>query len=122
MTIALFTNFPKFSKFSKLTKFPNFPNFPTTNRLHLQLPQAVNIAVFVDGLDFAFADTYYRLRLILKVDADTAIIGLNIDKGDMVLRQHRVRNATHLNLYSMLIKARYNRQMLLGSRLLGIRL
>ena len=114
--VALFTNFPKFPKFSKLT------NFQTTNRLHLQLPQAVNIAVFVYCLDLAFADTYYRLRLILKVDAYTAIIGLNIDKGDMVLRQHRVRNATHLNLYSMLIKARYNRQMLLGSRLLGIRL
>ena len=116
MTIALFTNFPKFSKLTK------FPNLPTTSRLHLQLPQTVDIAVFVYCLDLAFADTYYRLRLILKVDADTAIIGLNIDKGDMVLRQHRVRNATHLNLYSMLIKARYNRQMLLGSRLLGIRL
>ena len=114
--VALFTNFHKFSKLTKI------PNLPTTNRLHLQLPQAVDIAVFVYCLDFAFADTYYRLRLILKVDAYTAIIGLNIDKGDMVLRQHRVRNATHLNLYSMLIKTRYHRQMLLGSRLLGIRL
>ena len=116
MTIALYTNFPNFSKLTKI------PNFPTTSRLHLQLPQAVDIAVFVDGLDFAFANTYYRLRLILKVDAGTAIIGLNIDKSDMVLWQHWVRNATHLNLYSMLIKTRYNRQMLLGSRLLGIRL
>lgn len=120
--VALFTKFPKFPTLPKFPIFPKFPNFPTTSRLHLQLPQAVDIAVFVDGLDFALADTYYRLWLILKVDADTAIIGLNIDKGDMVLRQHRVRNATHLNLYSMLIKARYNRQMLLGSRLLGIRL
>ena len=120
--VALYTKFPKFPKFSNFSKLTKFPNHPTTSRLHLQLPQAVDIAVFVYGLDFAFTDTYYRLRLILKVDADTAIIGLNIDKGDMVLWQHRVRNATHLNLYSMLIKARYNRQMLLGSRLLGIRL
>ena len=100
--VALFTNFPKFSKFPIFSNFPKFPNFPTTSRLHFQLPQTVDIAVFVDCLDFALADAYYRFWLILKVDAYTAIIGLNIDKGDMVLRQHRVRNATHLNLYSML--------------------
>ena len=67
--------------------------------LQLCLPQTVQVAVLVYSYWLAAAGADNSLWLILEVDADAAIFGLNIDKGDVVLWEHWVWYATHLNLY-----------------------
>ena len=64
--------------------------FSSWNILQLGLPQAVEIAVLVNSDRLRVASAEHRLGFVGQVDADTALLGLNIDKGDMVLRQHRV--------------------------------
>lgn len=67
--------------------------------LQLCLPQTVQVAVLIYCHWLAAAGADNSLWLILEVDADAAIFGLNIDKGDVVLWEHWVWYATHLNLY-----------------------
>ena len=61
-------------------------------------PQPVQIAILIHGHDLLVADAHLCLGLILQIDTDSSSLGLDVDKYDMVLLGHGVRNATHLDL------------------------
>ena len=65
--------------------------------LEYQLPEAVEVAVFVDGSGFLHAEADFRFWLICKVDADTAALSLDIDESDMMLRSHWVGDTSDLH-------------------------
>ena len=89
--------------------------------LQFCLPQAVEIAVLVDRNRLATAGADNCLWLILEVYADATILSLNIDKCDVVLWEHWVCYAAHLNLYCAVIYACNYRNMLLATRINGVR-
>ena len=83
--------------------------------LKLCLPEAVQVAVFVDRNRLVGADAELALWLVGQVYALASVFGFKIDKGDMVLRKHRVCYAAHLNLDTAVVKPRNNRNMLLAA-------
>ena len=73
----------------------------------------MQVAILVDCDRLAVAGADYCLWLVGQVDADTALLGFDVDKADVVLRQHRVRNAAHLNLDVAIVNLGYYRNVLL---------
>ena len=67
----------------------------------------MEVAVLVNCNGLAVAYTNRRLWFVGQIDTDTTRLGLNIDEGDMMLRQHRVCHATHLNLDMVVINRCY---------------
>ena len=81
--------------------------------LKFEFPEAVKVAVLIDGNRFAIACTYLRLWNILKINADATIFSFHINETDMMLRSHRMRDAAHLHLHCTSIQECYLRNMLL---------
>ena len=88
--------------------------------LQFCLPQAVEVAVLVDRNRLATAGADNCLWLILEVYADATILSLNIDKCDVVLWEHWVCYAAHLDLNCALVNFCHYRDVLLTARLDGI--
>ena len=78
-------------------------------------PEAVQIAIFVHCCYVGCADVDISHGSIFKVDTNAAIVGLDVDKGDVVLRCHGVMNTTHLNTYLAVAKERDYRHVLLAT-------
>ena len=83
--------------------------------LQLRLPQTVQVAVLVhrDRLVGAYADD--SLGFVGQIDTNTTLLGLDIDKADVVLRQHRVCHATYLYLDVTIIYTGYHIKVEVGS-------
>jgi hypothetical protein len=57
---------------------------------------------------------------VRKVDADTAILVLHIDEGDVMVLGHGVRHSAHLYLDTTIVQASYHGEMLLYAGVNGV--
>jgi hypothetical protein len=73
----------------------------------------VEVAILVDCDRLRVTSAEYRLRFIGQIDAVTTILGLYVDKADVVLRQHWMSHATHLNLNMTVVNLCNNGNVLL---------
>ena len=71
--------------------------------LQLRFPKPVQITILVNGLWLAIASADYRFGLVGQVHSDTTRLGLDIDKDNVVFREHRVSLATNFNLDSTVV-------------------
>lgn len=80
--------------------------------LQFGFPKTVKIAVFIDCQGFSVASADQSLWSVFKIDTNAAILCFNINEGNMMLRQHRMRFTSDLDLDLASVKTGYNRNML----------
>jgi hypothetical protein len=73
----------------------------------------VQIAILIYRYRLIGTNAELTLRLVGQIDTLTAMLGLEIYEGDMVLGQHRVCHATYLNLDLAIVEFCDYREMLL---------
>ncbi len=97
--------------------------FLATDRLILQFrfPKAVEVAVFIDRNNLLATHAHLSAGLILQVNQSATAAGkLNIDERDMVLREHRVLHAAHLNTQLAVINLLHHGNVFLGACIHGV--
>ncbi len=71
--------------------------------LQLCFPKTVQVAVFVDRNGFAIAYAHFGDGLVGEVNAGATILKLHIHKGDVVLGEHRMLGAAHLDAQTAVV-------------------
>ena len=77
------------------------------------LPESMKVAVLINCHRLFVAYAYHCFWLILEIYTDASVLSLNIDKSYMMLREHRVCNASDFYLDHALIESGNYRDMLL---------
>ena len=79
----------------------------------------MEVAVFIDCHGLATADANLGYGFLFEVDLHATVLKLYIDKGDVVLGEHRVLNATHLNTQFAVVNLLHNGKVFLYTCLYG---
>ncbi len=77
----------------------------------------MKVAVLINCHRLFVAYAYHCFWLILEIYTDASVLSLNIDKSYMMLREHRVCNASHFYLDMAIVKSCNDRYMLLKARI-----
>ena len=79
----------------------------------------MEVAVFIDSHGFATADAHLCYWFVFEVYLHATVLKLYIDKSDVVLGEHRVLNATHLNTQFAVVDFLHNGEVFLYACLYG---
>ena len=75
----------------------------------------MQIAILIHGHNLLATHADLSLGLILQIDTDSSALGLDINKYDVMLLGHGVRNATHLDLELSITQLAHYGHMLLSA-------
>ena len=73
----------------------------------------MKVTVFIDRSRLMLAYTYDCFRIVLEIHIYTSVLRLNEDESYEMLRDHRMRDASHLDFQSTSFKPGNERNMLL---------
>lgn len=89
--------------------------------LKFGLPKAMQVAILVHRQRLGSAGAYLCHGFVLQVDADTALVGLHIDEGDVVLGHHGMVHAAHLDAQTAVLQGCNHGYVLLLTCIHGVR-
>lgn len=72
----------------------------------------MQVAIFIYGYRFARACAYLCFRLVRQIDPYASVFIFHIDECDVMLREHRVSDASDFDLDPAVVDACYDRYML----------
>ncbi len=81
----------------------------------------MQVAVFIYGHRLSCACAYFCFRLVFEIDPDASVFIFHIDECDVMLREHRVWDASDLDLDPAVVDACYDRYMFLVACIHGVR-
>ena len=82
----------------------------------------MEVAILVHSYGFtrAGADLGFGLTLVREINADTAILILQIDESDVMLLSHGMGHGTHLYLDATIVQSSHYREVLLHTSVNGV--